>query len=434
MSAVTDPFVGMPPAELTGPRLNVRIVSGIKPEPVDWLWRDRVPVGVVTALAGDGGLGKSTLTMHIAAEVTRGRAVGKTGTRRVSVLLCEDSPSAVIRPRLAAAGALLEQVSVVSVQRDGIDAPLVLPDELPLLRQHVQEFMPDLLIVDPVMGMLGGAVDGHRDGGKGGMRSVLNPLHRIAEDTGTTVIAVVHLNKGQGPSGQRIGGSAAIRNAVRNVLMLAPHPDARSGGEDDGRRLVGHEKSNYGVTQQTLEATVVGVPVETDAGVPLLDQSGQPITTAKLNVGDESDVDYRSALTAASSDDGPASDDRTALDEAVDFLRVELAGGPVSSKHLDRMAADAGSDRRRCGAPERSSRPRRSRRARGGWSLCLSALSALPKPPSTLAIRHPTNPRRSRRPYTRRMSALSALTVATGRRGCDRRRPDGPSRPPRRSF
>lgn len=341
-----DHEAGDQPPEPYAPdgRLTVRNVAGIVPEAVEWLWMDRVPAGVVTALAGDGGLGKSTLTMLIAAQITRGEISGKTGSRRVGVLLCEDSPSAVIRPRLAAAGADLEHVDVLSVRRDGIEAPLSLPDDLDKLRDYVQEHRPELLIADPVMGLLGGGVDAHRDGGKGGIRAVLGPLHRIAEDAGTTVVAVFHLNKTGGPSGQRIGGSAAIRNAVRNVLMLAPHPDSRTSGDDDGRRLIGHEKSNYGQTQSTLDAVVESAPVFDQAGVPLLRPDGEPITTARMVLGEESDVDYRHALASASADDreGDRVRDHDALAKAVGFVRDELADGPTTTRDLMRSAGDAG--------------------------------------------------------------------------------------------
>lgn len=353
--------------------LLIRNVAGIVPEAVNWLWRDRIPVGVVSALAGDGGLGKSTLTMLIAAQVTRGEIVGKTGTKRVGILLCEDSPAAVIRPRLAAAGAVLENVDVLSVTRDGIDAPLSLPDDLGMLRGYVEEHRPELLIADPVMGLLSGGVDSHRDGGKGGIRAVLGPLHRIAEDTGTTIIAVFHLNKSGGPSGQRIGGSAAIRNAVRNVLMLAPHPDSRTDGDDDGRRVIGHEKSNYGETQRTLEAVVESAPVCGPTGAPLLRDDGTAVTTARMVLGEESDVDYRQALASASSEDKADGGDPDALGEAIGFLRDELANGPVPSRKLDACAADAGIAKRTL-VRARKELGVKSAKGANGWTVSLPGI------------------------------------------------------------
>ena len=360
-------FDGLPRASA----LSIRCVADIQPEPVDWMWRDRVPAGVVTALAGDGGLGKSTLAIHLAAQVTNGEAVGKTGTRRVGILLCEDSPEAVIQPRLKAAGADLRKVDVVAMPRDGIEGPLALPQDLHELRAYATEHRPDLLIADPVMGLLDGGVDAHRDGGKGGIRAVLGPLHRIAEDVGTTVIAVFHLNKGSGASSQRIGGSAAIRNAVRNVLMVAPHPDCRATGDDDGRRLIGHEKSNYGELQPTLEATVRSAPIVKPNGLPLLANNGKEATTVVMDIDGEADIDYRDALQAASAErktgDGQS---RSALDEAMAFVQEVLADGPMPTTKLEALAADAGIKKRTVDRARSELNVRAAKTAKG-WAVTL---------------------------------------------------------------
>src|SRR5690606_31680638 len=41
---------------------------------VDWLWPGRIPLGKLTLLAGDPGLGKSLLTLDLAARISRGAA------------------------------------------------------------------------------------------------------------------------------------------------------------------------------------------------------------------------------------------------------------------------------------------------------------------------------------------------------------------------
>src|SRR5262249_42750622 len=53
---------------------NVRLtrLAMVKPEPVRWLWPGRIPLGMVTVLDGDPGLGKSTMLLDLAARLTRG--------------------------------------------------------------------------------------------------------------------------------------------------------------------------------------------------------------------------------------------------------------------------------------------------------------------------------------------------------------------------
>ena len=45
----------------------------VQPEAVEWLWPSRIPLGKLTILQGDPGLGKSTMAIDIAARLTTGR-------------------------------------------------------------------------------------------------------------------------------------------------------------------------------------------------------------------------------------------------------------------------------------------------------------------------------------------------------------------------
>lgn len=306
-----------------------------------WLWPGRIPAGEVTVLAGDGGLGKSTLAAWLAAKVTTGELAGLTGMRSAWVLLGEDDPARVLKLRYRAAGCDMRRVAVIASATDQNatrgDELLVLPDQFPQLAAQVARSTPELLVVDPLTAFLGGGVDAHRDGGQGGLRAVLGPLQRMAHEHGTTVLVLAHLNKGTGPAGQRIAGSAGVRNAARNVLLLVQHPDSRDAGDDDGRRLLGHEKCNGGPTTATLDVTISSAPAIGDHGKPLTLDDGTPATTSLAVVGEEADVDYRDALAAASTAptaDAPAG----GRAEAEEFLREALASGPVEVRTLNAEA------------------------------------------------------------------------------------------------
>ena len=88
--------------------------ADIAPERVDWLWALRIPRRGLSLVVGDPGLGKSMLTCDLAARVSRGE-LGDRGS--VLLLSAEDSSSAVVRPRLEAAGADLGVVHNVSLER-----------------------------------------------------------------------------------------------------------------------------------------------------------------------------------------------------------------------------------------------------------------------------------------------------------------------------
>src|SRR5437899_8209744 len=53
-------------------QLIVQCAADITPEPVEWLWPGRIAIGKQTLLAGEAGLGKSQVTIELAAAVTNG--------------------------------------------------------------------------------------------------------------------------------------------------------------------------------------------------------------------------------------------------------------------------------------------------------------------------------------------------------------------------
>jgi hypothetical protein len=52
--------------------LDLMRVADVPKARVQWLWPGRIALGKVTLLAGDPGLGKSMVTLDIAARVSRG--------------------------------------------------------------------------------------------------------------------------------------------------------------------------------------------------------------------------------------------------------------------------------------------------------------------------------------------------------------------------
>src|SRR4249920_3366769 len=102
------------------------LCSDVRPAAVDWLWPGYLVRGKLALLDGDPGMGKSLLTIDLAARLSRGQAFsdGTPITRLCTsiVISAEDGAADTVLPRAEAAGADL--------------ARLVLPnfgDELPTL-------------------------------------------------------------------------------------------------------------------------------------------------------------------------------------------------------------------------------------------------------------------------------------------------------------
>lgn len=109
------------------PEAHVRPMSDVAVRPVEWLWPRWIPLGKVTILDGDPGMGKSTLLLDLAARLSRDGlmpdgAVGRVGSSLI--LSAEDGEADTIKPRLEAAGGVAERLfTLPAVQGDdGEDA------------------------------------------------------------------------------------------------------------------------------------------------------------------------------------------------------------------------------------------------------------------------------------------------------------------------
>ena len=100
------------------------ILSDVQTHPIEWLWHGRIPLGKITILDGDPGIGKSLIAINIAACVSAGLLMpddtpGIQGG--VIIIAPEDSPADTIKPRLEAIGGNSAQVLIIDTV-DGFDA------------------------------------------------------------------------------------------------------------------------------------------------------------------------------------------------------------------------------------------------------------------------------------------------------------------------
>ena len=81
-----------------------------------WLWYPYIPYGKITIIQGDPGEGKTTLVLHLAAELTQGKMFGAEEQQEpVTVIYqtAEDGLADTIKPRLIAANADCSKVLVI---------------------------------------------------------------------------------------------------------------------------------------------------------------------------------------------------------------------------------------------------------------------------------------------------------------------------------
>jgi hypothetical protein len=224
--------------------------------PVRWLWPGRLPLGKLVVLDGDPGLGKSALTLDLAARVSAhrpmpdGAAADLDGPAGVVRLSAEDGLADTIRPRLEAAGADLARVAALTLvadapstrrgRRPASPAASRLPTlaDFDAIRRAIIRVGAALVVVDPIMAYLPRGVDSGKDAD---VRALLTQLAALADAEQVTILAVRHLNKsGAGNPLYRGGGSIGIIGAARSGLLVAPDVDDPS----NARRVLASTKAN----------------------------------------------------------------------------------------------------------------------------------------------------------------------------------------------
>ncbi len=338
MSAVNWPPVavpgqGVPYAVAAGAPGRRQVVltpaSSIKVRPVRWLWEGRVAAGSLALIGGREGIGKSTLGYQLVADLTRGRLPGQHhGTpKAVLVAATEDSWAHTVVPRLMGAGADLDRVLRVDVTNaTGADTGLVLPSDLVALEGHVRAVDAALILLDPLMSRLDGALDTHKDAD---VRLALEPLTALADRTGAAILGLIHVNKSTSADPLTLlMGSRAFAAVARAVLFVMTDPD------DDDARLLGQAKNNLGRSDlPTLSFRIDSAHVA--------DTTEGPVWTGRLSWTGEREGSIRDVLEMVG--DGGA-ESRTARQEAADWLTdyLTVQGGTADSAEVKKEGQKAG--------------------------------------------------------------------------------------------
>ena len=228
-------------------RADVVSLESVKAGDIEWLWPNRIPLGMLTILAGDPGVGKSFLSLYIAAIVTSEKMTPDNkmpAYGSVMILSAEDSLENVIRPRLDALGANVSKIKAIRCMQNRDPNGNVTADHFNIMHDRIElervlAENPDtkMVIIDPVSAYFGN-IDTHKDSN---VRSVLAPLADMAGRFNVAVVCVMHLNKGNSTKAcYRMMGSMAFPAQARAVWLVSPTPD----GSKNPRRLLIAAKHN----------------------------------------------------------------------------------------------------------------------------------------------------------------------------------------------
>lgn len=307
-------------------RSTLRSFEEIEARPIRWLWLYRIALGKLIGLAGRPKVGKGLLWSYLIAKVTRGELDGDLDEpRNVIVVTTEDEPGDTLKPRLIAAGADPARVKHFTMGAAGESVPFRVPQDAEELGRRIAETDAALVVIDPLIEFVDGRTDSHKSQD---VRQALAALNELARKHGCAILAIIHLNKSASTDVLlRHEASAAFTQVMRGTMLLGRDPEDPS-GDRGSQRVLATTSSNLGPEPPSLLYEVEPATVRGD--------TGENIETARVVPIGESPADG-AALLGAVDEDAKAESD-----EAVEFLRIELAHGKQLAKTIKSAAGDAG--------------------------------------------------------------------------------------------
>ncbi|WP_433474872.1 DNA repair protein RadA [Spirillospora sp. CA-142024] len=192
--------------------------------------------GAVLLLAGEPGIGKSTLLLEVAALAS----TGSDGAGRNVLYVTGEESAEQVRLRADRVGAITDHLYLAAEM------------ELSAVLGHIDSVEPTLLVVDSIQTIGTSEVDG-APGGVTQIREVAANLIRVAKERGITVVLVGHVTKEGAIAGPRL-----LEHLVDVVLYF-------EGDRHSRLRMIRAVKNRYGPTDELgcfdlSEVGIVGLP------------------------------------------------------------------------------------------------------------------------------------------------------------------------------
>lgn len=219
--------------------VTIEMASDMEMEPIEWLWDGFIAKGKAHMFAGDPGLGKSQVTIDIAARLSTGRplpsrVIGEKGKEPVGVLIlsAEDDPKDTMIPRLVAAGADLNMVGFLKGALVTMGKGKKVSMRSLALREDAEQILKaiaklpmkiGLIIIDPISAFLSADQDSNSNSDA---RGTLAQLQYTVMSKGIAMLIINHMNKNTGAKSahMRSMGSTGWNAAARATFYAFKDP------------------------------------------------------------------------------------------------------------------------------------------------------------------------------------------------------------------
>jgi RecA-family ATPase len=242
------------------PFINIVAWDGTAAPEREWVIRDRVPLKNVTLLSGEGGVGKSVISLHLAVATALGRdwlnAQATPGP--ALVLCCEDDADELhrrldrivehFRATFGATYADLRDMHLLSFA--GQDAVLAAPNRDGLVQatklfrrinEAACDLRPRLIVLDNSADVFAG-----NENDRGQVRQFVTLLRHLAISANGGLLLTSHPSLTGIATGTGLSGSTAWNASVRSRLYLRRATTEKDEEPDPELRVLEVMKANYG--------------------------------------------------------------------------------------------------------------------------------------------------------------------------------------------
>jgi DNA repair protein RadA/Sms len=220
---------------------------------LDRVLGDGLVPGVVVLLAGEPGVGKSTLLLEVAARWAR--------NGHTTLYVTGEESAAQVRLRAGRTNAVADQLYLAA------------ETDLGTVLGHIEEVRPSLMVLDSVQTIGTAEADGS-PGGVTQVREVTSALVRVAKRRGMAVIIVGHVTKDGAIAGPRL-----LEHLVDVVLAF-------EGERHSGFRMVRATKNRFGPADEVgcFEMVDSGIEEVPDPSGLFTSQHSEPVPGTAVTV------------------------------------------------------------------------------------------------------------------------------------------------------